>query len=98
MTKLELRAILSPDAEPDEWQPSSGAVWILLQLEIGAYGEPGCDTFDVMVATPEGLARCARPDSNGVLSRRALIVINEFSWSAVRRAVSDILASCAAST
>ena len=96
MIELELRDILSPDVEPDRWEPKSPAVWVLLQLEIGVRGEVPCDTFSVMVATPEGLLEHATPDADGVLTKRGTIVLREFSWNVVRRVLSGILAQCRA--
>lgn len=93
MTKLELRNLSSPDVEPDEWVPTNNRVFVLLQLEIGVAGDPARDTFDVIVATPEGLAG-AREDSVGALAQRATIVVRQFSWVLVRRILADIIRRC----
>ena len=66
-------------------------------LSIGRRDRRSADAFKVVIATPEGLLR-APEDSRGVLSRRALIVVREFSWTAVRALLADIVQSCAAPT
>jgi hypothetical protein len=97
MTKLELRNISSPDATPDEWIPTKNRAFVLLQLDIGIVGEAACDTFDVIVATPEGLTG-TREDSVGALAQRVTIVIRHFTWEAVRGILNDIIRRCESDT
>lgn len=92
---LELRDLSSPDVSPDEWVPEGNRAFVLVQLEIGAVGEAGADTFDVIVATPEGLAG-ARDDALGAVAQRATIVVRQFSWDLVRRILNDIIRRCEA--
>src|SRR5689334_21867657 len=99
MTKLELRDISSPDVEPDKWEPERNSVFILVELEVGALGEPGADTFSVLIATPEGLAaRAPASDGDGTLSKRAMIVVKHFAWKALRKTLLEILRQCAGET
>jgi Immunity protein 8 len=91
--KLELRGISSPDVSPDEWVPIGNRAYVLLQLEIGVVGESGGDTFDVIVATPDGLSG-ARDDAIGALAQRATIVVRRFSWETVYVILNDIIRRC----
>lgn len=98
MTKLQIKSRHSPDVQLDVWEPDDLAdVYFLLELEIGEEGKEGADLFQVVIATPEGLRRrgAAR---NGVIEKRATLVISELSWKTVHRAVADIVAACTAPT
>jgi hypothetical protein len=96
MLQIEVKSLHSPDVEVHEWQPASDAVWFLLQVEIGVRGEVGADTFDVMVATPQGLLERANADENGAVVRRATLVLRTFSWAALRKIVDSIVYECCA--
>lgn len=98
MTPLELRSLSSPDADPDDWLPDDNRVLILLQLEVGVVGQLGADTFNVVVATPEGLSSLAQDDELGALAHRATIVVREFTWKKVRTVLEGILRQCVAPT
>ncbi len=98
MAKLLLKSISSPDAEPGQWEPNGNRVFILLQLEIGAVGKIGGDIFDVLVATPEGLAEGVPADGHGAISRRAMIVLRQFAWEKVESVIAEILHDCEAGT
>ena len=98
MVKLILKSLSSPDVEPGQWVPNDNRVFILLQLEVGAVGRVGCDVFDVVVATPEGLTEGAPVDRLGAISRRALIVLRRFAWDSLQAVIEEILHDCEAGT
>lgn len=95
--KLELKALSSPDVSPNEWVPKGNRAFVLLQLDIGVAGETGSDTFDVILATPEGLA-AARDDAVGAIAHRATIVVRHFSWELVRGILNEIIQRCESDT
>jgi hypothetical protein len=95
---LELRAVHSPDVRGrvQTWRPSDPReVHFLLQLQVGAVGAKEVDDFQVMVATPEGLAAHRPPDAR-VMSDRALIVLSEYSWPVLEGCLKEILSRCEA--
>lgn len=98
MVVLALRSLSSPDVTPDAWMPENNRAFFLLQLEVGAVGSAAADTFDVVIATPEGLAHIAPEDGTGAISKRATIVLREFTWARVHATISQILRDCQSST
>ena len=93
---LELRTIYSSQVELPSWQPRTlMEVYFPLELEIGEKGNEGRDIFQVLVATPEGLRQHAR---EAVISRRATLVLAEYSWPLLDRTVREILSVCSAET
>jgi hypothetical protein len=92
--RLWIRSIDSPDVEFDVWKPTlREQVHFPVQMEIGEVGTEGADLFSLTVATPEGLRRYAKTD---VISERGLLVLSEFSWEMVHRALDRILEVSAA--
>jgi hypothetical protein len=92
MIKLRIGRVSSPDAHVHVWEPdSSGDVYLLLEVEIGVDGEQGSDVFQLMVATPEGLRSHA---TGAVISERGTLVISDFSWQEVLKAVRNIVGKC----
>jgi ribosome biogenesis protein Tsr3 len=94
--KLKIQDFYSPDVEVHSCEPEAPeAVRFLLELEIGEAGNERKDLFQVVVATPEGL-RAGAKDS--VIADRATIVVSEYSWIQLRRAVEQIVERCEAPT
>ena len=96
MIGLELKSLHSPDVEVNEWKPERDSAWFLLQLDIGIRGEVAADTFDVMIATPQGLVEHASADTTGALVKRSTIVLQTFSWAALAQTLESILRECQA--
>lgn len=94
--KLKVHDYYSPEVEVHSWAPESpDSVKFLLELEIGEAGDESKDLFQVVVATPEGLRAGA---GDGVIADRATIVVSEYSWIQVQRAVEQIVERCEAPT
>jgi hypothetical protein len=90
--ELTIKSMMSPDVEIDAWEAESPRdVYFLLELEIGETHRDAADLFQVMVATPEGLREHAR---GNIISERATLVLSEFSWPSLHRALQDILRKC----
>lgn len=87
--KPQLKAQDCTDHDPIEaWQPADSAqVVYWLCLHIGPAGQQGADLFYVNVLS----GPAARQLDTGELARRKKIVVEDYSWSAVMRAVDDIL-------
>jgi hypothetical protein len=94
--RLWIRSITSPNVEFDVWSPNSlEDAYFPVEVEIGEVGVEGADLFGLMVATPEGLRRYAKKE---VISERGLLVLSEFSWEIVHKALDRILRECAGDT
>lgn len=94
-SRIGIKSVHSPDmpTHPSAWAPDTYAdVYCLLELTIGPLTEEGADIFATLVATPEGLRSHAR--ERIVLSDRAMIVVGEYQWSAIRSRLDAIVASC----
>jgi Immunity protein 8 len=87
--KPQLKAQDCFDHDPIEaWQPvNEESVDYWLCLHIGPPGNQGADMFYVNVLSEAA----ARHLDASVLAKRKKIVLKDYSWSAVMRAVDDIL-------
>lgn len=87
--KPQLKAQDCIDHDPIEaWQPAASTqVDYWLCLHIGPADQQGADMFYVNVLSEA----TARQLNAGELEMRKKIVLEEYSWSAVMRAVDDIL-------
>lgn len=96
MIFVEIRSKSSPDVEIDEWEPSAREeVCFLLEMEIAERGDVRCDLFQVLVATPEGLRALATPRGS-IISDRATLVLDDFSWRTLHLILGEIVSRCAA--
>jgi hypothetical protein len=89
--------IISPDVEPavSSWRPADPShVYLPLEMTIGGEDAVGTALFQVVVATPEALRSRAEAGKRSVISERALLVVSEFDWRLVRRALDDIVFRC----
>ena len=92
----KLKELYSSEVELFSWEPATPVdVYFLLELEIGDPGTDGKDLFYVTVATPEGLRAHAK---GPMIAERAVLVVSEFSLSALREHVATILQRCEAPT
>ncbi len=90
--KLRIGRVSSPDVQVHSWEPDSHAdVYVYLEIEIGVDGGKGFEIFGLMVATPEALRRHAK---GPVMSERAMLVVSDFSWREVLKAVAGIVERC----
>ena len=87
--KPQLKAQDCTDHDPIEtWQPADSAhVDYWLCLHIGPADQQGAEMFYVNVLSEAA----ARQLDAGELEKRKKIVLRDYSWSAVMRAVDDIL-------
>jgi hypothetical protein len=65
----------------------------LLEVEIGEQGDDRADLFQVVVGTPEGL-RNLQPSSCKVLTDRATLILSEFTWPDLHKALREIVIRC----
>ena len=86
----ELRSIMSPDLEPPTLPPDPEDCSVQFQVQIGPRGRADAEAFSFTVVTPAYLAR----ESEWTWAR-GLLIMNEFEWKAVVRAVAELLAECA---
>ncbi len=87
--KPKLKALDCTEHDPVEaWQPADASrVDYWLCLHIGPAGQQGAELFYVNVLS----GPAAHKLDAGELARRKKIVVEEYSWDAVMRAVDDIL-------
>jgi hypothetical protein len=78
----------------EKWVPDDPRTVVFsLQMEIGPVGGPGADIYEVLVATPLGLATWDwKPN---IVSRRALIVLRTYSFDALMECINEIFRACA---
>jgi hypothetical protein len=88
----ELKGFDCIDHDPiEDWIPSGDEVVNYhLCLHIGSRDEVGADYFNVQVVTPQSINS---QNLGSSLSKRSL-VINPYSWSAVRERVESVLSEC----
>lgn len=98
MIVLEVKDYYSADVDQVWlWKPQrEQPIYYHLAISIGMVRDDRSDDFQVIIATPEGLA--ARTEGENVLSDRNLIVLREYSWQAVEASLEPILERCAAAS
>jgi hypothetical protein len=96
MNNLEIRSIHSADIDEIwSWQPARPEeVFFVLHLDIGEVGDERSDSFQVVIATPEGIQ--AKILQVGGIIDRNLIVLKEYSWDMLIQHLDLILAHCKA--
>ena len=70
-------------------------VGLLVQLLVGPEGEPGEESFDVVVCTPLWLLERIKDD---VLNLRHYLLVKEFHWDQVQAYIDEFLADIEAPT
>ena len=88
--KLRIAQLWSPDLDP----PSSGTPVdrdfdLLLNASVAEVGQEGAEVFECRVCTPSALA--ATPGGRFVT---ATLVLDDFSWEAVRERLATLLRQC----
>jgi hypothetical protein len=96
--ELEARNYTSGDVrDVRNWNPDSpDDVCFQLSFDIGERGEKASYTFQVVVATPEGLRRAATRSTGYLIPDRALLMLVDYSWQAVESRIRIITAICGA--
>lgn len=83
----ELKGFFSDDIERPSLPTDPEDCLIYMHAAIGPKGSEGMDRFFFTVATPKGLLREALPRWG-----RGYLMVEEFSWVAVERAIQRLLA------
>jgi hypothetical protein len=86
----QLHGITSPTLEPPALPPDPLDCAIDFQVIVGPKGSGESETFTFTVVTPVHLARIPEPTWG-----RGLLILPSFDWSAVVRAVAQLMADCA---
>jgi hypothetical protein len=90
--RAEIKYLHSPDVEPDleTYRPDDPEdVGLLVQVIVGAAGEPGEESFDVMVCTPRWLDREAR--RFGPLIGRHYLVVARYDFAEIRAFITKVV-------
>lgn len=96
--RAQLKRLHSPDVyDLEKFAPDPADDFgFLLQLMVGPEGEPGEESFDVTVCTPEWLKRNFKP-SDFVIGRHRLIVF-EYDYARLRAFLARRCEKCMADT
>jgi hypothetical protein len=84
LVRAELRSIHSPDVDDlERFAPSDPDCFgVLLQLFVGPSGEPGEESFDVVICSAGWLA--SRTRVHGPISGLHHLVVAAWDWEAIR--------------
>lgn len=88
-----LKNLLSPALERPGLPPDPADCSVVLQASIGPKDAEGEEIFEFRVVTPAFLAKSGLP-----LWGRGLLIVEEFSWPVVERAIERLLANARGST
>jgi len=89
----KIHSLHSLDISAPELPPDPQNCWITLDAEIGPSHSPGADRFSFDVVTPLALAA-----ANEIRWGSGLLILPEFSWEEVTRALARLLAQCSRPT
>ena len=94
MVTPELRGLTSPDLNAGMLPADPRACCVQVDASIGPTGQPGAESFSFSVVTPAFLVQ------SGSLPRwgRGMLIVNEFSWGAVDRALTRLLSHASRKT
>jgi hypothetical protein len=92
--RAELKELHSPDVHDlATFVPDDPARFgVLIQLIAGPEGEPGEESFDVVVCTPAWLSDQVR--AHGPLSGRHHLVVETFDWPVLREYFANLVRGC----
>ena len=77
------------------WEPADpSSLATTINVDIGAKGRPGTDTFQLRIATPQGLMNIESRD--GIIAIRPLLVLQRYDFSAVWRWLQATVEQCEA--
>lgn len=91
--KATIRRFHSPDVDDlASWRPEDPACFgLLLQVLLGPEGQEGEESFDFVVCTPAWLRE--RHGANGVIPTRHHILVFEYDFPRLRKAIESIVDS-----
>jgi len=95
--RAEVKRLHSPDSPEDfgpAWQPDSTDFGVFVQAMIGPADRDGEESFDFTVCTPGWLAQQSR--EKGFAWGRGYLIVDEWRYETVERAVRDLVASSTA--
>ena len=87
MIAPQLKSLFSPDLERPALPRDPTNCSVVLQASIGPKGAEGEELFEFQVVTPEFLAKEGLPRWG-----RGLLIVEQFSWPTVERALEHLLA------
>ncbi|MEV6071909.1 Imm8 family immunity protein [Nocardia sp. NPDC052001] len=87
--RAELKGLHSPDPEPTAASPLEQRDTLFVQLLIGPAGEPGEESFGIMVCTPKGLQRLV--DEHGPISGRHYLFVESIDLGFIQKHVENFL-------
>jgi len=92
--RAELKELHSPDVHDlATFVPDDPARFcVLIQLIAGPEGEPGEESFDVVVCTPAWLSDQVR--AHGPFSGRHHLVVETFDWPVLREYFANLVRGC----
>lgn len=70
--------------------------WVIMKADIGTVGAEGADCFTFYVTSPNFLSKSIAHDECQI--GRGLLILNEFDWDQVERAVTTICAQAEGDT
>jgi hypothetical protein len=76
--------------------PDPDVIATTINLDIGAKGRAGTDTFQLRIASPKGLADMQARD--GIVAIRPLLVIERYDFDSLWRWLQSTVAHCEAET
>ena len=89
--RAELKSLFSPDADPLKDFLPTGPFGILVMAMIGPAGQPGHESFDFMLCTPEWFSSNLREDFK---MGRHYLFVRDFDYAQLEKFVQKYCASC----
>jgi len=98
MIKAEIKKLHSPDIQDlrSYWPDDPECFGFLLQAIIGPKGEPGEESFDMVVCTPHWLAKKYRPDE--IIVGRSYLIVFEYDFKRLALFLDRFVERCSAYT
>ena len=90
--RAELRHLYSPDADPIEAYRPVGSFGVLVTAFVGPKNEPGEESFDFMLCTPDWFT--SHSMTGPIVSGRHTVFVTEFDFPALEKFVRDFCTSC----
>jgi hypothetical protein len=93
----ELKRLNSPDVlDLQGWIPDADEFAVLVQLFVAPQGSPGEESFDVIVCSPEWIARRAREEC--IFDGRHHLVVAQFDYQELLQYITRYVSSCEGSS
>jgi len=95
--RAEIKGFHSPDVDDlERFAPTDpGRFTLLLQVLIGPVGEPGEDSFDIVVCTP---GRLAEEAEGGPRWLRHRLLVSDWEWHSIREFIERWVSSASGET